>query len=477
MNTSKELTSKVVEQFNQLFIVTKHSYIYENSYREKYDTNNLYYRSKFPINDTALRKHVDGIQTVGILADNYSKFIAFDVDTKDTSKSDTKHLVKVLQEEFNINKRNIHVVFSGRKGYHVYIHFDKPTKVIYLREFYYDVIQKAQFNSSQVEFRPDSSAIKLPLAKHPVTKKRCWYVDTSTFKPIRSFNPILNLTTVSNEFINKTYYNKAHTLNEQQHSEFTGMLKEMNLDRVLLDENRSSIKYALENNVLDKPNTRHIMTLLIGCYLKSQGYEIETTKQFINNIMFNTKDSRSGYIDTPKKQIEAKTSSQVNSIYKLDYKYSHSIETLSFTIEEIKDVLEVRNTKLMKLYLAHRIHSKRYANLEDETYYMTYEQLKQYNVDSNRGRALEQLSKLSDRIEIVSRNVVDLEKTKQSKSVLKQPNRYKLIKKFESNATNITIESSFTLEELLVKVQASNLIDLKPYLTRDLYYKIKQQCS
>lgn len=477
MNTSNELTSRVIEQFNKLFIVTKHSYIYENKHREKYDTNNLYYRSKYPINDTALKRHIDGIQTVGILADNYSKFIAFDVDTKDTSQSDTKHLIKVLQEQFNIDKSNIHVVFSGKKGYHVYIHWNKPTKVIYLKEFYYDVIQKAGFNTSQVECRPTSSAIKLPLAKHPVTKKRCWYVDTTTLKPIRSFKPILNLTTISNEFINKNYYNKAHTLSNEQHSEFTGMLKEMKLDKLLLDENRNSIKSVLENNVLSKPNTRHIMTLLIGCYLRTQGYEIETTKQIINNIMFNTKDSRSGYIDTPKKQIEAKTSSQVNSIYKLGYRYSHNIETLSFSVEEIKDVLEVRNTKLMKLYLAHRIHSKRYANIEDETYYMTYEQLKDYNVDSNRSRVLEQINKLSDRIEIVSRDEIDLDKSNQNKTVFKQPNRYKLIKKFDNNATNIEIESSYTLEDLLVEVQASNLIDLKNYLTRDLYYKIKRKCS
>src|SRR5699024_5778434 len=141
-----------------------------------------------------------------------------------------------------------------------------------------------------------------------------------------------------------------------------------------------------------------------------------------------------------------KTSSQVNSIYKLDYKYSQNIETLSFSLEEIRDVLEVRNTKLMKLYLAHRIQSKRYSNLEDETYYMTYEQLKEYNVDSNRGRTLEQINKLSDRIEIVSRNVIDVEKTKQNGKVLKEPNRYKLIKKFDSNVGSITIESSYTLE-------------------------------
>lgn len=474
MRTSKELTSKVIEQFNKLFIVTKHSYIYENSYREKYKTDDLYYRSKYPINNTALRKHIDGIQTCGILADNYSKFIAFDVDTKTSSKSDTQHLITVLQEEFNIKKRNIHVVFSGRKGYHVYIHFNNPTKVIYLRKFYYDVIQKANFNINQIEFRPSTSAIKLPLGKHPVTKKRSWYVDTTTLEPIRSFKPILNLTTISNEFINKTYYNDL-SITEQE--TFLSLANSMNLDRVLLDENRNSIKAVLENNMLEKPNTRHIMTLLIGCYLKSQGYEIETTKQFINGIMYNTLDNRSGYIDTPRNRIEAKTSSQVNSIYKLDYKYSQNIETLSFSLEEIRDVLEVRNTKLMKLYLAHRIQSKRYANLEDETYYMTYEQLKEYNVDSNRGRTLEQINELSDRIEIVSRNVIDVEKTKQNGKVLKEPNRYKLIKKFDSNVGSITIESSYTLEELLIKVQASNLIDLKPYLARDLYYKIKKKCS
>ncbi|MCT1652865.1 TOTE conflict system archaeo-eukaryotic primase domain-containing protein [Staphylococcus saprophyticus] len=474
MRTSKELTSKVIEQFNKLFIVTKHSYIYENSYREKYKTDNLYYRSKYPINDTALRKHIDGIQTCGILADKYSKFITFDVDTKERSKVDTKHLIKVLQEEFNIKKRNIHVVFSGRKGYHVYIHFSNPTKVVYLRKFYYDVIQKANFNTQQIEFRPSTSAIKLPLGKHPVTKKRSWYVDTTTLEPMRSLKPILNITTISNEFINKTYYNDLSTTEQEI---FLNLANSMNLDKVLLDENRNSIKSVLENNMLEKPNTRHIMTLLIGCYLKSQGYDMETTKQFINGIMYNTLDNRIGFIDTPRNRIESKTSSQINSIYKLDYKYSQSIETLSFSVEEIKDVLEVRNTKLMKLYLAHRIHSKRYANLEDETYYMTYEQLKQYNVDSNRGRTLEQISKLSDRIEIVSRNRVDLEKTKQNGKVLKEPNRYKLKKKFESNVGSITIESRITLEELLIKVQRSNLIDLKPYLSRDLYYKVKKQCS
>lgn len=476
MRTSKELTSKVIEQYNNLFIVTKHSYIYENSYREKYQTkDSLYFRSKFPINDTTLRKHLDGIQTCGIFADDYSKFIAFDVDTKENSQKDTLHLVKVLQEEFNISKNDIYIVFSGRKGYHVFIHMDKPTKVIYLRAFYRDVIDKSGFTSTQVEFRPSTQAIKLPLGKHPVTKKRSWYVDKTTLKPIRSYKPILKLTTISNEFINKNYYNKTSMVLESEDKEFRALAHSLNLDSVLLDENRLNIRKTLEEKLLPQPNTRHIMTLLLGCYLKSQGNELEETKQIINSIMYNTIDNRSGYIETPKKNIEAKTSSQVNSIYKLDYKYSKNVETLAFSYDEVIDILQLRDLKLMRLYLAHMIHSKIYANIETGIYYMTYEQLRAYGIDSNRGRTLKQILELSDRIEVVSRNFIDKDKLKYNQNFTKEPNKYRLIKKFDNNVGSIEIESDYSLEDLFRLVLETNRINLKAYLSQRKYYEIRQK--
>lgn len=91
----------------------------------------------------------------------------------------------------------MYVSFSGRKGYHVEVFFDRIVDLSSLFNLYCHVIKGGALNPDKVEFRPTPTmAIKLPLSVHGKTGNVCWFVDQRTLAPIEDEAYILSIETV-----------------------------------------------------------------------------------------------------------------------------------------------------------------------------------------------------------------------------------------------------------------------------------------
>lgn len=150
------------------------------------------------LNRMILYGHLHGAFNVGVYAAQRSAmFICFDVDLHDDDL--VRQLIDVLVA-VGFNKEDIHPSFSGGKGYHVEIFFDKPMANISTKKLYEYVIHTGGFDRKKVEFRPTTNqAIRMPLSRHYKTDNVCWYLDVNTLEPIEDMEYILRIQQVSRD--------------------------------------------------------------------------------------------------------------------------------------------------------------------------------------------------------------------------------------------------------------------------------------
>lgn len=464
----------IIQKMNELFITYRHSFI-----EQKADGSysNI---SHYALNDSVLSQHLKGKRTIGLFSGKQvTKFVCFDVDTKDNAEIDTRHLLNVLVEDFNFNRNDLHVSVSGNKGYHVDIYFNKVISTNIVKRFYNDVINKAGFTTEQVELRPTAGqGLKLPLGVHKVTGNKCWYVNQHTFKPIENINHILTIEPISTDFFEIEYSDlEPIILEQQQAKEFIELTDSVTISTAEIEDNYGNINFVLENNHLRFPNTRNNMTLVLAMYLKGEGYTQANTINIIESIMLNTKKTLPDFIESSESRIKSQTKHIVKTTYKHDYKLSSRKKDVCITRDEILDILEIKEWHLKQLYLIHMIHSKRYAK-DNGNYYMTYQTMANMGATNNRTRNLKNLLKLQEleRLEIVAQNVFDTERCVAEGKPMSKPNVYKIKKAFNQNADNIMIkdEHEIKLENILNSSAKLLDIDLKTFLPRRQLDKVKK---
>ena len=144
------------------------------------------------LTDGVIRNHLLQKYAVAILAgETTSRFVCFDVD--DGQKETVTKVIMALVE-MGFPRELIYVSFSGGKGYHVEMFFDKPVRTEKLKTVYTRVIERTGLDPRKVEFRPThGSAIKLPLSAHYKTGNICWFVDQESFELIESYDYLLDI--------------------------------------------------------------------------------------------------------------------------------------------------------------------------------------------------------------------------------------------------------------------------------------------
>jgi|GEM_PF-1450007 len=201
---------EIIQKINDLYILYRKKWL-------KFDETGYKTITSISISDKAeqVKNHLQGHYTLGVFADEiFTKFICFDVDVKDPqmAKWTVYKLVNTLQE-LGILGEYIYISTSGNKGYHVEIFFNKPVFNTDIKQFYLMVLNYAELlniDYGKVELRPThTQGVKLPLGKHFTTNRICWYVDyEKELKPIEDYNYILTIQQMDSEYfyniLNKT---------------------------------------------------------------------------------------------------------------------------------------------------------------------------------------------------------------------------------------------------------------------------------
>lgn len=493
------MENNVVQALNNLYVTYRRKFIVQKkdgSYREikRYSKEKKSYAPV--LTDKALKQHIEGKQTIGIFAGSKkTKFICFDIDTKDKARADTYQLRDTLildfADQFGFTYEHINISFSGNKGYHIDLFFDGVIDNEGIENFYYSVLSKAGLTTKEVELRPlAQTGIKLPLGIHQVTEKRCAFVSTYNLDETLPLNHILNIKQIDkNKFEQGLELIKDETvevsksvdeMTEEEHKEFvrsrvdTSLYEVNNLKGVLRD--------ILENNTLKYPDTRNKYTLLISIYLRDKGYNEDETRNIINEIMLNSKKYK-GLVNSSETHIKRETKRIVKYTFKENYTLSVGSNKIILYKDEIKDILEIGNLKLMMLYLSMIIHAKRHQPIGSDNFYMAYSVMTNYGNARQRSTLRKNISELEHlgRIEVIQSGVKDHVRSEAEGRGISKTNVYKIKKNFNQNTDeNVLIKANtetIDLYSILAKALDENAIsitEIKNSFSKYEFKKFKQ---
>lgn len=487
--------NELVKFLSELFIG------YRKSHIEQQSDGTYHFIDKCSLHDNYhITQHILGNKTVGVFsgADVGSKYICFDVDTKARSILDTRALIYTLVSEFNIHYDYIQVAYSGNKGYHVYLLFDEMVSMNYLKTFYREVITSAGFTTSEVELRPTvTQGVKLPLGVHRLTGNRCYFVDTRTknFEPL-PMNHIKQLKQLNAKtFITNNNLKELHEINKEQlELELAKFLSQREVktfvhltDLLDLTEYQvihvyEDIEGMLENKLLKYPDTRNKYTLLIGIYLRDKGYNEDETRNIINEIMLNSKKYK-GLVNSSETHIKRETKRIVKYTFKENYTLSVGSNKIILYKDEIKDILEIGNVKLMMLYLSMIIHAKRHQPIGADNFYMAYSVMTNYGNARQRSTLRKNINELEHlgRIEVIQSGVKDHVRSEAEGRGISKTNVYKIKKNFNQNTDeNVLIKANtetIDLYSILAKALDENAIsitEIKNSFSKYEFKKFKQ---
>lgn len=481
-----KVTQEHIDQFNKLFILTRRKYIFQSPKTKSWLTFDHHKNKKIlKMNDSLIKSHLNGKGAYGVFsAKDFTKFLTFDVDVKDDLLRAKYNAIKLVEslKQVGIKDKDIHISFSGNKGYHVDLYFIEPIGNDIAFEFYEMMLKHSDCTSKEIEFRPYmlKYGVKLPLGIHQVTRKRCWYVDYyNYFKPIKSFDHILTIEQMDVEVLYSILERERDIYDEQEIIEveetrqvIENKITALNSYKHNIDEKETieSIE-KLINEGLQIVGTRHNSSFKIAKYFRHQGFEQEETLEMLNEWIRQQDETK---YSTPLEDCYKDNELIVHYIYEKEVAMTFESKIIEVTYEEMKQIIKLKslNQKLIAYCLL--IHSKRFAN-QQGVFYMSFNQMAISSGLSNKTvrTIVNQLEEIGI-LNIVARN--QMLKASNGAFVGKKPNKYQVnLEEVISNSLfEVDIERLSYKDSL--KLAVSTLFDmgeLKVVLPRRQYEQLR----
>ncbi|AYV69394.1 hypothetical protein C2I06_22505 [Niallia circulans] len=300
----------IIEKMNEILIRTREPFI------EQYQTKDGFVgwvQKKHKITDNIIRSHITGKRTIGIYyAGNSTIFLVFDIDVEGDAQGQKYRVLAIVSEleKAGLNRRDIHIMFSGSKGYHVQIFFDKPLPIKRVAFFGRIILGNLGELGNGIELRPENingRAVKLPLAFHKKTKQFSYYMKQDKFEPVvDSFNYFKQIVPTNYKIIEKAidivFDNNRQGKNDSRHTEKVILQKENDnkvkksfIEMKLYFDDSQGLKKISEQYLtegLRKKGERHKAQFLLALYFKEQSVSREEAIQHICSWVKRQKENK-----------------------------------------------------------------------------------------------------------------------------------------------------------------------------------------
>ncbi|PWK07048.1 TOTE conflict system archaeo-eukaryotic primase domain-containing protein [Tumebacillus permanentifrigoris] len=298
-------TDLLIKKMNELMIRQRSPYI--EQYVDQ-NQNVKWHQRDASITDNALRDHFEAKRTLGIFyARGGTPFLFFDVDAKGDPVGQEVRVKGIMTAllKAGILQENIHVMFSGNKGYHVQLFFDNLLPINSVAAFGRVIIDKLNHYRSGVELRPESTkgrGVKLPLALHQATGAFATYVDPYMLEMVEdSEDYFLNIQPMPTEqmraAINLTLEEEKLNRAEPQPLESTNTrlerAKREFADMPIPTGQSSGLREKAEKLLRDglqEIGTRHDSQFLLALHFKGLGFPLESAINEVSDWMESQRD-------------------------------------------------------------------------------------------------------------------------------------------------------------------------------------------
>lgn len=379
-----------------------------------------------PLRRFHVENHLNGKLPIGTFSGAYlTKFICFDVDYSEepeTAKWVTYKLSQTLDE---LSLHNYAISFSGSKGYHIELFYDKAISVDASRQFFDYVVQRAEVSgvgAGKTEFVPYATrGVKLPLGIQQKTDKFCGFCNVEdglrVMNRAESFAYFLKLKKTDHAAVlaliseDRAYDNRSAADMENAISRYKPFKSYDQSESYMLAH--AAKRY---NEGLTAPGQRHKSFLLLARLMNHNGVERSDAMDAITE-WFKWQDTRLYMTEWSACLKDLREC--VDYVYDNDKRLVAESRDLTVTFSEIDAIIRQCPQKNQKaIAYAMLVHSKRWGN---GVFYMSYTQIEEATgVDDNTvGRQINKLEKLNV-IEIVHRN------QKQKGTFRKKPNFYRI---------------------------------------------------
>ena len=297
---------------------------------------------------------------------------------------------------------DIHVWYSGCKGYHVDLYFDGLIKEQKLNNFYYEVLNQMGETIHRIEKRPTSGlGVKLPLGIHLKTGDFCCYVDNQTLEPL-AIDYFLAIEPLSLSEFQENILNDCITMDKKQLNNKNKEKSKKIGNRIKKDNNHiigDYVKKTLNNGHLSESNSRNYFTFHASRFLKYQGNDMESTYEIIFGIIKTTFQNSETRIFLDQKWnlqgLENETKRIVENVYVGNYGFSLKSSDVTFYKQELDAILSISKKNLRNLLFSLLYHSKKYSGSDGE-FYCTHKILANMGNDSNTGRSAKNIRLLEE---------------------------------------------------------------------------------
>lgn len=289
--------------------------------------------------DSNIVKHVMREYAVSVFASaKGSRFVCFDIDN---GGIDAVNELRGAIEQTGVDRSNIHISFSGKKGYHVEIFFDDVVEHAYLIRFCNTAMNAMKIDTSKIECRPTiKSAIKLPLSVHHATGRTCWFLDQGSLLEIESYDYIHGIRPMNAE----CFCNLVDGLEQEpiENSKPVGLT----LQRGELVE---ELSVAIDDlPALTVPGSRHNHTLNLAVLLRSRGIPADACIDIL--LHWISKQDRALY-SSSEHEIFSDTQSIVKWAYNgLPDTYTKSSDQVSVAKGDMQRVMTHRSKTERKIF-------------------------------------------------------------------------------------------------------------------------------
>lgn len=470
-----------LEAINDLYILTRNKYLNMNSdatyftIQPKSENAN-----KYVLVDSVIIQHLRQEKTIGVFAgEQLTKFICFDIDNSndlETSKRIAKDVIDVLVNIFKIDKEYIVTSFSGNKGYHVEVFFEKTVDKSEVKRLYNAVLPHLNpFEGSLVELRPTRQGLKVPLSVHKRTGKVCNFVDIETFEEVGR-ERILSIKKMPIESFKKIMNNKRlFTLSTKKAEEMEKLISEVKPLNKTKTQKETNIVSILSEGKLVRPHSRHDVTFKGAAFLFSQGQLLDDAIFILKEVMDNTFLNARHLIDatTTRKIAYDDIEKTTKYVYQNNIVLADSKPEIVVYQSEMEHIFNLPKMHLKVLAFSILQHAKKFAKQNGE-FFMTYSSMSEMGNDQNRQRLLNSILLLQEAgfLKIVSRNVISEGLSIEYGRIMSEPNHYKLTIPAPTNEEPfITLNTNKKIDFVKVAPKLINRATLKSKTTPHVFKK------
>lgn len=415
----------VIDRLFELYIIQNNHYLIQfggGAYRTFTERDG-------PLRRHHLAAHLNGKKTVGTFGGKFfTKFMTFDVDFKDaaTAKWVTYKLAEALS---TVGVRDYAISFSGNKGYHVDIFFNKAVSIASTRKFFDFITSAAGLRSVQggeVEYRPSGSqGVKLPIGTHQKTGNYCGFClvedglrvmgpeeSTEYLHAIQKTDSALILDIING------YDDLAYDLDDAAEME-TVISRHKMLDTYEQTESYTLSRAAERyNNGLTGPGQRHKSFLMLARLFNHNGVERDEAVCAIAE-WFEWQDT--AFYESDAEFCAKDLRECVDYIYANNLTLTVEQRDITVKFNEVDEIVRGCSSLIHKaIVYAMLIHSKRWSG-ESGAFYMTYDQMAQA-AGIDRSTAARNIPKLESTgiIQVIQRD------QKVRGTHIKKPNVYRM---------------------------------------------------